>query len=198
MTIVAGIDLRPSPAVVGSSQPFPRRAWPYHVGVGLARGVGIGIAARAFMRLLAGDPEFTLGGTLFIIGLFTIFGTMQGIVAGTRARTARRRFTAPIRLLGGFSYLVLGLGAGIVMAPFLWTLGPALARRDWHRRIRIGLSAVAALNLIAVIAMQVNEENFEWVHIVAFVLMLATYLAVAWTAGPTFASGNSSGTEQPA
>ncbi len=198
MTILASVDLPPFPTLVDSAKPFPRRSWPVHVGLGLARGVAIGVAARTFMRLLSGDPEFTLSGTLFIIGLFTIFGTMQGVVAGTRARNARRRFTAPVRFLGGFSYLILGLGAGIIMAPFLWTMGPALAHREWHRRIRIGLAAVAALNLIGVIAMQMNEEDFRWVHIVAFALLLATYLAAAWTAGPTFASANSAGTEQPA
>ena len=84
------------------------------------------------------------------------------------------------------------------MAPFLWTMGPALAHRAWRRWVRIGLAAVATLNLIGVIAMQMNEEDFEWVHIVAFVLLLATYLAAAWTAGPTFRARNPDGAQQPA
>ena len=198
MTLLAAVAVAPSRACHEPATLFARRAWLYHIGLGLARGIGIGIVARGFMRLLSGDPGFSLSGTLFIIGLFTFFGTVQGVVAGTRARTDRRRFTAPIRFLGAFSYLILGLGAGIVMAPFLWTMGPALARRDWHRRVRFGLAGVAALNFAAVIAMHMNEEDFELVHVGGFVVLLVTYLAIAWTAGPTFDPGNSGSADHSA
>ena len=87
--------------------PIGRRSLAAHLGFGLAIGSGLGVAARGFMRLLAADPEFSWSGTILIVGLFAVFGVVQGAVAATRSRTTRQWITLPVRLVGGFSYLML-------------------------------------------------------------------------------------------
>ena len=138
------------------------------------------------MRLLAGEPEFTWSGTLLIVGFFTAFGTMQGVVAGVRSRSSRHWITAPARVLGGLSYLLLGGGAGALMVPFLWTMAPAIWRPDWNRWVRAALVTVAALNVVGVIVMQFREQEFRAIHLLGLGLLILVYLATAWTAGPTF------------
>lgn len=179
------------PAIRTSALPRPtsvsdRRPWRHLLGLGLLTGTAIGVTARGFMRLLAGEPEFTWSGTLLIVGFFTAFGTMQGVVAGVRSRSSRHWITAPARVLGGLSYLLLGGGAGALMVPFLWTMAPAIWRPDWNRWVRAALVTVAALNVVGVIVMQFREQEFRAIHLLGLGLLILVYLATAWTAGPTF------------
>jgi hypothetical protein len=187
MNALATIPAVPTSTLTWSTPVSERpKSWRHHIGLGLLTGAGIGVTARGFMRLLAGEPEFTWSGTLLIVGLFTVFGTMQGIVAGVRSRTSRHWITAPARVLGGLSYLLLGGGAGALMVPFLWTMAPAIWRPGWNRLVRVGLAAVAALNVGGVIVMQFSEQEFRPTHLLGLGLLILVYLATAWTAGPTF------------
>lgn len=165
----------------------PRRQlpWTTQVLTGLSVGVVLGVSARVFMRLLADEPEFSWGGTLFIVGVFTIFGTTQSLVALVRSRTDSPWLTAPVRVLGGVSYLLLGGGAGIVMLPFLWTVSLAMWRTDWRTWVRQLLALVGAVDLVGVIVLQLSDVPFRLVHLLGFLVLLAVYLAAAWTAGST-------------
>lgn len=166
-------------------QRTPRRQLPWSTQIltGLSVGLVLGASARVFMRLLADEPEFSWGGTIFVVGVFTIFGATQSLVALVRSRTDSRWLTAPARLLGGASYLLLGGGAGIVMLPFLWCVSLAMWRTDWRRWLRQSVALVGAVDLIAVIVLQLNDVPFRPVHLLGFLLLLAVYLAAAWTAG---------------
>lgn len=178
---------RSHPGQIGS--PIHRRSWTAHLGVGLITGVGLGVAARGFMRLLAVDPEFTWSGTVFIVGLFAVFGVVQGGVAAIMSRTTRRRITVPARLMGGLSYLMLGGGAGTLMVPFLWFGALALWRITWHRRVRATLAALAAANMVAVVGLTLSEDGLDRLRepgvVAGFALFAATYAAAVWNAGPT-------------
>ena len=69
------------------------------------------------MRLIAEDPEFSWGGTIFIVLAFTIFGFTQSIVAVVRRR-ARRRWTLTVaRVAGVIGFMPLFGRAGSIMMP---------------------------------------------------------------------------------
>ncbi len=141
------------------------------------------------MRLLTDDPEFTWSGTAFIVGLFGLFGVVQGLVAAIRSRTTRPWITVPTRLLGGLSYLLLGGGPGALMLPYLWFGGLALWQTTWRRWKRATLAGLAAANMVGVIGMILSEEGLHRLReprvVAGFALFVATYAAVSWSAGPT-------------
>lgn len=170
-------------------------SWPAHLVRGLVTGLGLGVAARCFMRLLSDEPEFTWSGTLFIVGMFTAFGVTQELVAGIRSRTARRWITAPARLIGGLSYLVLAGGPGVLLVPFLWLGGLAMWRTSWHRRVRVTLAILAGTDMLAVMAFTLSDEGYDRLYDLSFVagfaLLVATYLAMVWRVGPTLGGAQS-------
>ena len=143
--------------------------------LGLFGGPALGVIARAWMRFIAEDPEFTWRGTIFIILAFTIFGFMQSIAAVARRR-ARRRWTLTVaRVLGGIGFLPLFVGAGAIMMPTVVGGGFALNRPEWRRTVRV-LCLVAAAGPVVLVASQL-VGSFGWsLHALAgFVVMLAIY-----------------------
>lgn len=143
--------------------------------LGLFGGPALGVIARAWMRLIAEDPDFTWSGTIFIVLAFTIFGVMQSIAAVARRR-ARRRWTLTVaRVLGGIGFLPLFVGAGAIMMPTVVGGGFALNRPEWRRPVRV-LCLLAAAGPVVLVASQLIG-SFGWsVHALAgFVVMLAIY-----------------------
>ncbi len=159
------------------------------LGIGLTTGVSLGVAARAFMRLLTEDPEFTWSGTLLIVGIFAVFGLVQSVVAAVRSRTTRQWVTVPTRLIGGLSLVLLGGGPGVLMLPFLWFGALALWQTTWRRWKRATLAALAAANMIGFVGMTLSEEGvdrlLETRALAGFALFAATYAATVWAVGPT-------------
>ena len=147
------------------------------------------------MRLLAVDPDFSWSGTLFIVGLFTVFGVVQGAVAAIRSRTTRRWIIIPARLAGGLSYLMLGGGAGVMMVPFLWFGALALWRTNWGNWIRASLAMLATANMVGVVVLSLTEDGFDRLSgpgvIAGFAVFAATYTATVWTVGPTIGPARS-------
>ncbi len=180
-------------ALNGRNSAIRRRSWMTHLGLGLVTGLGLGIVARSFMRLLTEEPDFTWSGTLFIVGLFTVFGVAQELVAAIRTRTSRRWITVPIRVIGGFSYLVLAGGPGVLLVPFLWLGGLAMWRTSWHRRVRATLAILAAADMLAVIAFTLNDVGYDRLYhpsfVAGFALLVVTYTAMVWRVGPTLSGG---------
>ncbi len=125
-----------------------RRAAPTIV-AGLALGAVVGVAARAWMRLVSSDPEFSWSGTILIVVVFTLAGFGQGLALAVR----RRRWTwwhqFPVRVVAGFSALLLGGGAGIVMLPAIVGGALAVARHNWGRPARGVAGGVAVVNTLA-------------------------------------------------
>lgn len=93
------------------------------VGLGAAAGLGWGALMRAWMRFISTDPEFSWGGTLFILGAATVVGAVLGL-----ARARRRRGGGGWWRLSLTSLVLLG-AAGAVMWPTVVAWGAALGRR---------------------------------------------------------------------
>jgi hypothetical protein len=155
---------------------------------GLFGGAALGIAARAWMRLIADDPEFTWGGTIFIIIAFTIFGFTQSIVAVARRRT-RRRWTLTIaRVIGTVGLLPLFVGAGALMLPTVVGGGLALARVEWHRLARAICLVLAAAPVLFVGSDLVSSFGWSLHALAGFIGMLAIYGTVVLATRFTFAA----------
>ena len=146
--------------------------------IGLFGGLALGVAARAWMRLISEDPEFTWSGTLFIVLGFTMFGLTQAIVAVARSRAPRRWKLTIVRTIGGIFMLPLFAAAGAVMFPTVVGAGLGSARTHWHRLIRAFCFLVATGPVILVGHQLV--DSFGWsLHAAAgFVVMLAIYAII--------------------
>jgi hypothetical protein len=106
---------------------------------GAALGLGWGVAARGWMRLITTDPEFSWPGTGYILGACTVIGLLLGAAEAGRRRGAMRWWRAT-----GAAALLLGVGAGIIVVPTALLGGLAAARRRWHPAVRALLALVAA------------------------------------------------------
>jgi hypothetical protein len=155
--------------------------------IGLFGGFALGVAARAWMRLISTDPEFSWNGTLFIVLGFTLFGLAQAIVAVVRSRSPRRWKLTVARTIGGVFMLPLFGAAGALMMPTVVGAGLGSVRVRWHPVIRGVCFAIATLPVLLVLAQLV--DGFGWsLHTAAgFVVMLAIYTAIIAATRFTFA-----------
>ena len=156
------------------ARPAQSRTLPF-LALGLFGGPALGVIARAWMRLIAEDPDFTWNGTIFIVLAFTIFGITQAIAAVARQKATRRWTLTVARVLGGIGFLPLFVGAGAIMMPTVVGAGFALNRPEWSRVAR-GLCILAAAGPVVLVGSQL-VGSFGWsLHALAgFVAMLAIY-----------------------
>ena len=154
---------------------------------GLLGGLGLGSLARAWMRLISKDPEFTWGGTLFIVLGFAAFGLTQSLVAAARRSDLRRPALTVLRMIGVAGMLPLFVGAGALMFPTVVGGGLAVARRDWHRVVR-GICLILAAGPVILVGNGL-VDSFGWSArtIVGFATMLAVYTAIILATEFTFA-----------
>jgi hypothetical protein len=166
--------LTAAPAPHRSSGPWSAAAV---VGGFVVGGALWGVAARAWMRVVAGDPDFTWSGTLFIVGLFTVVGGAQGIALAVRRARWPRWAQTIVRVPAAFVALFLGFGAGVVMLPALMAGSLALGRTDWPRRGRLALGGVVAVNLAAMLVLLHTDLGW-WRTAVGWSLMLPLYAGI--------------------
>ncbi len=124
----------------------PLRVVPLSMLAGAALGVGYGVAIRAWMRLVAEEPEFSWSGTLAIIIGFTVTYALAGLVVGGRRRGWKAAMI-PTRTVAIVVSLVCFGAAGLVMLPTIVLGALALARSDWPRWLRVVLAVVAAVSV---------------------------------------------------
>jgi uncharacterized membrane protein YgdD (TMEM256/DUF423 family) len=98
--------------------------------IGLGLGVAWGAAARAWMRLVSTEPEFSWVGTSMILGLSGVLGLLIGLSWVARRATGRRRWFRLLFLPG----LILFAGQGLPLAPGLLVAGPLVRRRGLPSR----------------------------------------------------------------
>jgi hypothetical protein len=158
------------------------------IAIGLVGGCALGIAARAWMRLISEDPEFTWSGTIFIVVAFTIFGFTQSIATAARGLARRRWVVSVARIIGAVGLLPLFVGAGALMLPTVVFGGLAAARPDWSRVTRV-VCAIIAAGPVVIVGRQL-VDSFGWsVHTLAgFLALLAIYGTVIRAARATFAT----------
>lgn len=117
------------------------------VPVALAAGAGAGlvwgVAIRAWMRLISEDPEFTVSGSVFIVGAATIAGLGMAIAAA--ARRNHWRFGKTAAVLGGILIVPLGTGAGSILLATVLVGGVALGRPHISLPLRLAILAPVVL-----------------------------------------------------
>ena len=191
MTDLEATTSRTRPTTTTRTMPADRTSDPWVIStlaIGLFGGAVLGIAARAWMRLIADDPEFTWGGTIFIVMAFTIFGFTQSIGAVARRRT-RRRWTLTIaRVIGTVGLLPLFVGAGALMLPTVVGGGLALARVEWHRVARGICLVLAAAPVLFVGSDLVSSFGWSLHALAGFVAMLVIYGTIVLATRFTFAA----------
>ncbi len=145
------------------------------VAAGLFGGLALGIIARAWMRLISDDPQFTWSGTIFIVGGFTVFGVTQSMVAVARRRTRRRWTLTIVRVVGIIGMLPLFVGAGALMLPTVVAGGLAKARVEWNKIARWISLAVATVPVLIVGSGLVGSFGWSMHMIVGFLALIALY-----------------------
>lgn len=155
------------------------------VGGGALGGLVLGSLARAWMRLISDDPEFTWSGTIFIVSGFTFFGLTQSVAAAARRRSGRRWVVTITRLLGTLGMLPLFVAAGGMMMPTVVGAGLARARKDWPRPLRAVLVLVAAGPVGFVLFDLIDKFGYSLRTLVGFVLLVALYSVIVFATGAT-------------
>ncbi len=154
---------------------------------GAVGGAVLGVAARAWMRLVSDHPEFSWSGTLGIVIGFAVFGLLQGVAAIGRARLRRPWARRATRLVGVVGLLPLFVGAGGVMLPTVVGGGLALVRTDWPRRAR-ALAGLVALVPVAFVTAPLVDEGGVALHTAAGATgLVGLYATIAAVARPNFA-----------
>jgi len=158
------------------------------VALGALGGLALGIAARAWMRLIAAAPEFTWAGTAGILVGFTLFGLTQTLCAVTRRRTRRPGPVAAVRAGGALGILPLFVAAGATMAPAVVAGGFAVARPRWPWPARALCLLVAAAPVVFVASEIVGDFGASLRTVAGIAGLLALYATIIVWARPTFAA----------
>lgn len=158
------------------------------VPVGALGGATLGAAARAWMRVISTDPEFSWSGTMFIVIGFAIFGTGQAVSWLGRERATRRWVRRVARATGAVTILPLFMAAGGVMAPTVIGAGLAWSRTDWRRGWRALATLVAAAPVVLVTRDIVHDHGWSPRSLVGVLGLVAVYGAVVTAGRATFAA----------
>jgi hypothetical protein len=153
---------------------------PQLVLAGVAGGFVWGILARLWMRLIATDPDFTWGGTIFILIATSLFGLGVGGAAAGR-RSLRRWVRRVTRVLGAIPLILLSAGAGMIMVATIVPMTLALTERRWWKPVRLALLALSLLP--AKVVVDGLAKDFSGLKAaIALVLYvgLAAVLVIGW------------------
>jgi len=150
--------------------------------VGLLAGLLSGVIARAWMRWISTDPEFSWSGTLGIVIGFTIFGAIQATVYVVR----KKRLAILARGIGTIFSLQLFVAAGAIMFPTVLTLSLALWREAWIPWVRVSLAVIGTAIWVLIIKSEIID-NFGWsiVTIGRILLFGCIYAPIIWALGAT-------------
>jgi hypothetical protein len=100
------------------------------VPAGFVLGALLGVVARLWMRWISTEPEFSWGGTIFIVGAFAVFGLTQAVALSTRLHRRGRLVRTVARAAGVVGMLPLFASAGSIMMPTVVFGGLAVWRRE--------------------------------------------------------------------
>ncbi len=174
-----------SPQVTAHPVPESWRRTAMLVAGGALGGLVLGSLARAWMRLISDDPEFTWSGTMFIVIGFTFFGLTQSVAAAARRRSGLRWAVTIARVFGAIGMLPLFMAAGGMMLPTVVGAGLAKARVDWPRPLRAVLLLVAAGPVAYVLFDLIDKFGWSFRTLFGFVLLIALYSVIVWATGAT-------------
>lgn len=148
-------------------------------------GLGIGVVARAWMRWITVEPEFTWTGTIAIVVAFALFFTAQATARLARVRARSPRRVAGVRTAAGVLSLGLFAAAGAVMFPSV-LFGSLASWRTGLGRVVRSLLAVAALPAaIFVVSTMVDDHGWSLATFGRIVVFAGIYASVIAATRPT-------------
>lgn len=126
----------------------------------LLSGLVLGVLARAWMRWISTDPEFSWSGTVFIVMAFMIFTLVQSLVFLLRKRFKGKRSALLIRTVGVIFSLPLFTAAGAIMFPTVALASIALWQSKMDRKVRFALVVISLI----IPAIQIRDfgSDFGW------------------------------------
>jgi hypothetical protein len=134
-----------------------------------------GVAARIWMRVISTRPEFSWSGTVFILLLATVSGSLVGSAVVARRWTGgpgRRRLAS---ILSVASIVPIGMGQGAVMLPGIVFGAFSLPGRRPQRSASIVLGL---LPLLALFATGIDPTSSLWWATLAGLVALGSILVV--------------------
>lgn len=132
-----------------------------------------GVVARAFMRLLSDDPQFSWSGTLAIVGVSVVAGACVGLVHAARA-SGRSRWWR----LAALPALVLFAGPGMLLAPA--ALGMAAVLRG-RAAVRVLGALLVAVPLVVLLTTTPTSPTPT--QLAGAALMLLSAAPLGWAVG---------------
>ena len=145
-------------------------------------GLALGIIARAWMRWISTDPEFSWGGTIGILVGFVLFFTVHAAVLLGRRQGWSRRWLTVTRVVAAFLSLGIFSAAGASMLPTVLTASLGLGRIDWPRfvrRVLIILSTIIPIFLVRDIGSDFGWNLITAGRVILFVLIYHVIISVA-------------------
>lgn len=139
-------------------------------------GVAVAVPARAWMRLIAPDPEFTWSGTIAIAVGFGMLFAGAGLCLAARQRGWGRAATRVARVVGCILILPAFGGAGLLAFPSVLFGGLALAHPRWPLLIRAALALVAC----AAAMVALSTIPADGLHVARAVLGIVLYPVLLW------------------
>lgn len=128
--------------------------------LGIFTGLILGIIARAWMRWISTDPEFTWSGTFFIVLAFVFFGAVHSLVFFAREGGWSRGKLNLIRIASIFLSLPIFGAAGAQMLPTVLTGSLAFWRSDWWMWVRVLLGICSVV--IPIFIIRDIGNDFGW------------------------------------
>jgi hypothetical protein len=156
------------------------------LGVGLVAGFVGGVVARAWMRVVAKNPEFTWSGTLAITIGFMVFGVTQSGALAARQIATKPSTISVARVAGAVGTLPLFFAAGAQMLPTVIGGGLALARSEWPRRVRIVAMMIATVPVLFVTRGFVHDFGWSLRSAGGVAGLLVIYALIIWSTRSTF------------
>ncbi len=151
----------------------------------LTKGFVVGVVARAWMRWISTDPEFSWSGSIFIVIAFMIFMLNQSLVRLLRQRFRGRRSVFFIRISGVIFSLPIFTAAGGIMFPAVALASVAAWNTALGKRTRRVLLLLALI--IPVIISKDIVSDFGWTlaTIGRILLFVSIYAAITLATKPT-------------
>ena len=151
----------------------------------LIMGFVLGVVARAWMRWISTDPEFSWSGSIFIVIAFMIFMVNQSLVRLLRQRFKGRRSVLLIRIGGVIFSLPIFSAAGGIMFPAVALASVGTWNTALGKRTRGVLLLLAFIIPVIISKDIVSDFGWSFATIGRILLFVSIYSAITIATKPT-------------
>ena len=149
------------------------------------KGVVVGVVARAWMRWISTDPEFSWSGSIFIVMVFMGFMVNHSIVRLLRQRFKGSRSVFLIRTGGVIFSLPIFAGAGGIMFPAVALASVGTWNTALGKRARGVLLLLALVIPIKISIDIISDFGWSFATIGRILLFVSIYSVVILATKPT-------------